>query len=285
VGEGAPALPPAGVGAVRSALDRMRRGWADVVAVTAILVIPLQLAIAYAERAGAPVGVEADMRAGFGGMRATVAAVLHLVDFFIVTPLVLGVALLVLSGVAIGRDGLLGRAMRRRHRILAVVVVATLAAFLPMVPGALLFVAGLPAQLSGSAPDPAALLPGVALMLAGLLPAAFIGLGFTVGPALAALEDGGIAASLRGSWRRMRGQRWPAFGVTVVMLLVVGLPSMLLYGAVQLITLGRGPLLWSLEGFAAGVFSLAATLVSAAIGAEFWARTRPVDAPVDSDAT
>jgi hypothetical protein len=279
------ALLPGGVGVVRSSLGRIRRGWADVVAVTAILVIPLQLAIAYAERAGAPIGVEADVAAGFSGVRATVAAVLHLVDFFIVTPLVLGVALLVLSGVAAGRDGLLARAFRYRYRLLATVVLATLAALLPMVPGVLLFAAGLPARLSGSAPDPGTLVPGVVLLLVGLAVAAFIGLGFTVAPALVTLEDGGIGASLRGSWRRMRGLRWPAFGVTVVLLLAVGFPSMLLYGAVQLLTLGRGPLLWSLEGLASGVFSLAATLVSAAIGAEFWARTRPLERPVDPDAT
>lgn len=285
MGEGTPGPPAGGAGVVRSTLVRLRQGWRDVVAVTAILVIPLQLAIAYAERAGAPIGVEADVAAGFGGTRATVAAVLHLVDFFIVTPLVLGVALLVLSGVATGRDGLLARALRRRHRIIAVVVVSALLAILPLAPGALLFAASLPAQLDGAAPDPAALAPAVALMLLGLVPAAFIALGFTVGPAVAALDEGGIAASLRGSWRRMRGSRRQAFGVGLVMVLLVGLPSSVLYGGVQLITLGRGPLLWSLEGFAAGVFSLAATLVSAAVGAEFWARTRPADAPVDLDAT
>lgn len=279
------ALLPGGVGVVRSSLGRIRRGWADVVAVTAILVIPLQLAIAYAERAGAPMGVEADVAAGFSGVRGTFSAVLHLVDFFVVTPLVLGVALLLLSGVASGRDGLLGQAFRRRYRLLAVVVLATLAAFLPMAPGAFLFAAGLPSQLSGPAPDPGTLVPAGALLLLGLVAAAFVGLGFTVAPALVALEDGGIVASLRASWRRMRGLRWPAFGATVVMLLVVGIPAMLLYGAVQLLSLGRGPLLWSLEGFAAGVFSLAATLVSAAIGAEFWARTRAPESPVDPDAT
>lgn len=205
---------------------------------------------------------------------------------FLLMPLALAAAYLVLTGRVQDTAEGLRAAVRRWPRALGAFLLSTLVTLLPMVPGmVVLFFAMaqvLPGLLDGMGPGQMPDFPegaaataavGGLLMLLGFPVSVFLGLALFLAVPLAVVEDVTPVATLRESWQRMRGERWRTLGVGILLALLIGLPALIvaavLGGLVGMAVpaLGR----WLAEFIA----SLAWVAGVGALGIALWGRTVP----------
>jgi hypothetical protein len=170
-----------------------------------------------------------------------------------VTAAVTGAALDATSNRPVSFGGSFGRAVRRLHSVLWIVLLETLAVLAAMIVPTLLAIAGVSGEVG--------FLVALALLLA--ISAAFfilIRLLFSI-PALMAEDRRGLAA-LRRSWELVSGRWWRTFGIFLLVALISGLVGLLFQAVAGAFTSGTPaivPSAFYIEYLAAGIASALTT--------------------------
>lgn len=273
--------PPAGRtgGIVRRSLALAGRHGGSAGPLAFALLAPFALIGAFLRR-DVLIGPLGDTGMGFGGIGA---GSVGLAEGIVITPLAFAAVFAMVILALPARDAL-ALAGGRLPVLIGAMLLAGLISVLPVAPGGVLFLVNMADALFGDAPSAGLALGGL-LLAVGMPFAMFIGLSLALAVPLAAVDRQGVVASLRASWRRMRGQRLRLLGGY----LALGLPAsivvmlvMLLLGALaSAMGSGAGWLLIGL-GDAAGNALLLVLITS--VDAVVYADTAPPPAiPVDMD--